>query len=111
MNKPKFKINAEDIADLVSGMGYCYATNKITVDGHPVGMMYREESDDEDDSGWRFFSGLETQEYFDDEDNTMVFDVNTIANYDTTIIPYLNSPVNTELVRVDRSEKFKIIED
>jgi hypothetical protein len=111
MDTPKFQIDEEDLADLVPDMGYCYATNKITVEGLAVGMMYREESDDEDDSGWRFFSGLETQEYFDDEDNTMAYDVNTIANYDTSIIPYLNSPVNTELVRIDRSEKFKKIED
>ncbi len=88
-------------------MGGCMATDKITVDGMKVGFMYREEPDDERDSGWRFLSGTETDDYMDDENNTMIYNVNTIANYDRAIIPYLNSPIGTELERVEGSDDFR----
>jgi len=90
-------------------MGGCLATDKITVDGLKVIYMYREESDFDEDSGWRFFSGTEDQDYVDDPDNTMIYDVNTIANYDTAIIPYLNLPNGTELERIGGTDEFQII--
>jgi hypothetical protein len=88
-------------------MGYCLVSDKITVDGMKVGFMYREKPEEKDDSGWRFLSGTETEEYMDDENNTMIFDVNVVANYDEAIIPYLKSKVGTELERIEGSDDFK----
>ena len=62
----KFLLSAEQIRPLAPGRGGCYATDRITVDGERVGYMYRESSDFGSDSGWRFFSGDESQEYVDD---------------------------------------------
>lgn len=95
--------------DFVSPMGSCFATDTITVDGMKVGYMYREEPDDKMDSGWRFFSGTENQEYVDDPNNTMIYHVNTIANYDRSIIPYLDLPFGTELERIENTDNFQII--
>lgn len=58
-----------------------------------VGYMYREQPDDRFDSGWRFFSGDESQEYLDEPDHLSIYDVNTIANYDGSIVSLLGSPV------------------
>jgi hypothetical protein len=44
MTKPsdkKFKILGDKIVDLIGNIGGCIATDKITVDGLPVGYMYR----------------------------------------------------------------------
>ncbi|MDN5286266.1 MAG: hypothetical protein JWR38_2540 [Mucilaginibacter sp.] len=90
-------------------MGGCMATDKITVDGLKVIYMYREESGFDKDSGWRFFSGTEDQNYVDDPNNSMIYDVNTIANYDKSIIPYLNLPTGVELERIDGTDEFQII--
>ena len=109
MTTKKFKLNANELIDLVPQMGGCFATDKITVEGMKVGYMYREESENESDSGWRFFSGTETQDYVDNPDNTMYYDVNTIANYDRTIIPYLDNPFGSEFEKVENSEEFKLI--
>jgi hypothetical protein len=103
----KFKLKPEEIKELVSPMGYCLVSDKITVDGMKVGFMYREKPEEKDDSGWRFLSGTETEEYMDDENNTMIFDVNVVANYDEAIIPYLKSKVGTELERIEGSDDFK----
>ncbi len=77
------------------------ATDKITVEGLPVGYMYREEPFNEIDNGWRFFSGTENEEYMDDPNNSAIYNTNTIANYDRAIIPYLGLPEGTELERND----------
>ncbi len=110
MTTKEFKLNANEFIDLVPQMGGCFATDKITVEGLKVGYMYREEPDDESDSGWRFFSGTETQDYVDNPENTMYYDVNTIANYDRTIIPYLDSPFGSELERIQNTEEFELID-
>jgi hypothetical protein len=103
----QFIFNENSIKDLVHGMGYSICSNKITVDGELVGFMYREEPIDDEDSGWRFLSGSESQEYADDPENSKVFGVNTVANHDQAIIPYLKMPVGAELERVEGSNEFK----
>lgn len=94
-----FIVDSTSVVPLVKNCGYCIASDEITVAGHHVGYMYREQAEDANDSGWRFFSGDETQEYVDNPDNFGIYDVNTIANYDRNIIPYLNSSVGSEYVR------------
>ena len=90
-----FKLKKEEIKQLTELKGGCIASDRITVDGLKVGYMYRETPTNETDSGWRFFSGDETDEYTNDPDNFNVFELNTICNYDESIIPYLNSEIGT----------------
>lgn len=92
MTNKTFKLSADEIQELAYGFGACLATDDITVEGKPVGYMYREDPDRSEDSGWRFFSGEESQDYVDNPDNISMYDVNTITNYDPAIIPYLESP-------------------
>ncbi len=101
-----FIVNENNIKDLVHGMGYSICSNKITVEGMKVGFMYREESLDDEDSGWRFLSGTEDQDYADNPDNSKIFGVNAIANHDPAIIPYLKMPEGTELGRVEGTDTF-----
>jgi hypothetical protein len=70
-------------------MGGCIASDRITIDGARVGLLVRDPPERDEDSGWVFLSGDEPQEYLDNADNLAVYDVNTIANYDPSIIPYL----------------------
>lgn len=88
-------------------MGGCFATDRITVDGLKVGYMYRELPANEIDSGWRFLSGDESQEYVDNADNTEIYEVNTICNYDPAIIPFLDSPPGSAFGRVEGTDEFE----
>jgi hypothetical protein len=81
------------------------------VEGRPVGYMYREEPDFEVDSGWRFFSGHESQAYVDDAANLAIYDVNTIANYDRDIIPFLDAPIGSSFEREDGTGPFVEIDE
>ncbi|WP_300600707.1 DUF2185 domain-containing protein [Niabella sp.] len=105
MSNKLFKIEKENIKEVISPIGGCYASDMITVEGLPVRYMYREEKNFEKDSGWRFLAGNESQEYLDDPENLMIYDVNTIANYDPAIIPYLSAEIGSEFTR--EGEKFK----
>ena len=69
--------------------------------------MYRENPDFDNDTGWRFFAGTETEEYCDDPRNSAVYDVNTVANYDSAIVPYLDEPFGTKLDRVAGTDEFR----
>jgi hypothetical protein len=111
MTSKKYKLKPEDFITLVPPMGACMASDKITVEGFKVGYMNRQESINDVDCGWSFFSGLEDQEYADNPDNLAFYNVNTIANYDRAIIPYLSLPVGTELIRIEGTDKFKLLTD
>lgn len=106
--RPKaFKIPANQIRQLIPNMGGCFVSDRITVDGAPVGYMYREQPDNDIDSGWRFFAGDESQEYTDTPDNFGIYDVNTICNYDPAIIPFLKTPVGSAFGRVAGTDRFE----
>ncbi len=106
MAENKYKLQAADVKDLVKPMGYCIASDRITVDGAKVGFMYREEKEDEDDSGWRFLAGDETDDYLEDQQHFMMFDVNYIANLDMAIIPFLKWKQGSEFERVEGTDDF-----
>jgi hypothetical protein len=107
----RFRLRAEDIKPLAEGFGAALATDRIMVDGLPVGFMYRQKPDNPADSGWRFFSGDEDQDYADDPDKAGAYDLNTIANYDPSIIPLLISPVGSVYEKAPGAAKFERVTD
>jgi len=102
-----FLLKSTEIRVLVPGLGFCFATDQITVEGRLVGYMYRE-APEGGDSGWRFFSGWETQDYVDDPSHTSIYDVNTIANYDQSILPWLDSPVGAMFERAQNGDWIRV---
>jgi hypothetical protein len=78
----------------------------IPGEGYKVGFMYRDEPSDNVDSGWRFLSGRESQEYLDHAENLAIYDVNTIANYDPGIISLLDAPIHSSFERDRESGQF-----
>ncbi len=100
-----FKLKKEDIKKLIDIKGSCIASNEITINGENIGYMYREEPSNEVDTGWRFFSGNEDEKYTSNPDNFNIFELNTICNYDESIIPYLNSEIGTSFEKEKNSFK------
>jgi hypothetical protein len=113
MAEKVFKIKTEDIKEVIKDQRGCIATDKITVEGMKVGFMYRERPDEdiEEDSGWRFFSGTEEQDYVDDYENSEILTINTIANYDPAVIPYLKSKFGSAWERIEGTDKFQEYHD
>ncbi len=88
-----YRLSAADIVPGLADNSACYATDRITVDGQPVGFMYR------DADGWNFFAGDESQSYVDNPANLGMFSLNTIANYDRAIVAYLHAPPGSAYLR------------
>ena len=110
MAKKKFRLRADQIKPLATGRGGCIATDMITVDGHKVGFMYREEPSNDVDSGWRFTAGTESNEYMGNPDNHSIYDVNTIANCDPDIISFLDAPIGSAFERDRKTGRFVEVE-
>lgn len=89
---------------IAEGRGSCIASDRITIDGKGVGFMYREAPRDAVDSGWHFFSGEESQEYADNPENFALYDVNTIANYDPSIVALLDAPIGSAFGRDENGQ-------
>lgn len=107
-----FKLKSEDIKPLKTGMGGCIATDRITVDGYPVNFMYRGQPANRQDSGWCFFSGIgEDDVYINNPANSAVYDVNTIVNYDESVMPYLDAPIGSVFERDGESGEFAMVHD
>ena len=102
----KFYLQPDDIKRLIDDDHMCLATDRIVVDGSPVGYLYREIPSEEADSGWRFMAGDETDEYMGDANNSGVYALNTLANYDPTILELLEAPHGSVFAREPGDEVF-----
>ena len=81
------------------GADQCLATNRILEDGAPVGYCYREAPCGEQDSGWRFTAGDESDDYMGDPSCTGVHTLEQIANRDPAILPILKTPAPCAFAR------------
>lgn len=100
-----FTKSIDEVSEIITKpMGYGLVTDRILVDAQPITYMYREEPDNKQDSGWRFFAGDEDEEYLDNEANIELMNVNTIAHYDKSIIPFLEAPYGTAFGKNDNGE-------
>lgn len=108
--KKHYKLEKKDLQPLATEHGLCVVTDKITVEGYSVGYMYRDEPEDAEDSGWRFFSGDEDDRYIDNPKNFSVMEVNFVANCDPSIIPLLDSPTGAAFDKADDGEFYDVSE-
>ena len=77
---------------LSSALDRCIATHTVVKQHQPVGFLYREAPVFEKDSGWRFFSGDETDEYTDDPDNFSILSIAEITRTNPGIDALLSQP-------------------
>jgi len=110
MADKKFAISKESIVELVPHSGGCLATDRIMVDGREVGYMYREAAARPEDTGWRFFSGDESQAYVDDPSHIGIYAVNTVANYDPSILQHLDTPAPCAFERIQGTNRYRKVE-
>ena len=99
-------LDGESLAEF----GYVFATKMLVDNKLPVKFMYRE-TPEKNDSGWRFFCGLEDQAYVDDPDNIVIIDLRTILEIDADVKSYLNSEPGCAYEREEASDPFRLVED
>jgi len=89
-----------------------FVTKDLVEQKKKIGFMYREKNDNPNDSGWRFFSGDEPQEYVDNADNIIICSLNDVINsIDSSIEQYLNSEIETAFERNKENNIFLEVKD
>lgn len=101
----KYLLDESKIQKLTELKGGCVVSDRILVDGAKVGYMYREEpSGRYPDTGWTFFAGDESEEYTSNADNFSIVEINTVCNYDDSIISKLNAEVGSAFAKNEKGE-------
>ena len=80
----------------------CFVTNNILYEGRSVGYLYREEPDYDDDSGWRFTAGDETDEYMEDSDNSSYVSLGAVLREDDSCLSLLDSETEVAFAKNDK---------
>ncbi|GGF69588.1 immunity protein Imm33 domain-containing protein [Wenyingzhuangia marina] len=83
----------------------CFATNKVLYENSPINYIYREEPMEVDkergyiDTGWRFLSGNESDEYIEDFENISLVSIGSILSRDDSFIDLLEAEIGTSFER------------
>ena len=86
--------------------------SKMVVDDNiKPGFMYREKRTRPEDSGWRIFTGLETEEYTDDPDNTGIYSPSTILEIDPSIKEILLKGIGSVYERTEDDADWQKVTD
>jgi hypothetical protein len=84
----------------------CFVTRRVLYDGERVGYLYREEPDNEEDSGWRITANDESEEYMDSADNIAFVSLGGVLSRDDSILELLDSPAGSAFVRDETTGRF-----
>lgn len=83
-----------------------FVTHRILRDDQPVSFLYREAPDDEQDSGWRFTAGDETDEYMADVNNMSYVSLGAVLSKDDSVLHLLDHPEGSAFKRDEALGRF-----
>ncbi len=89
----------------------CFVTRRVLEGEDPPGYLYREEPDNERDSGWRILAGNETEEFLADPDNLTFVSLGAVLRTNDSFVDFLDSPVGSAFVFDEKSGGFVSVAD
>lgn len=87
---------------------YAIVSNQIVHENLEIRWLYRETPYDNSfpDSGWRIFSGFESEEYLENPNNFTICSLQRIANYQPEVGTLLWGDVGAAFEKTPQNEKF-----
>ncbi len=85
----------------------CFVTKRILEDGQLVGYLYREDPDEERDSGWRLTANDESDEYMSDSENLAYVSLGAVLSRDDSFRDLLDAPSGSAFIRSPQTGKFE----
>ena len=85
----------------------CFVTKRILDDGQLVGYLYREEPDEEKDSGWRLTANDESDDYMSDSENLAYVSLGAVLSRDDSFRELLDAPSGSAFIRNPQTGKFE----
>lgn len=89
----------------------CYVTNRVLYDGQRIGYLYREARVEDEDSGWRIFSGEESDDYLKEDDNFAYVSLGAVLSRDDSVLVLLDAEVGTMFERAADGDGFVRVDD
>lgn len=91
---------------------YALISKLIIDDNHPITWVFRDAPESSDDSGWRILSGEEEEEFFEDpEDSFVGITIVELLRHDTSLVPIIESPTNTEFERLNEGSPWEQLKE
>jgi hypothetical protein len=84
----------------------CFVTKRILEEGQLVGYLYREEPDEEKDSGWRMTANDESDGYMSDADNIAYVSLGAVLSRDDSFRDLLDAPSGSAFIRDPQTGQF-----
>lgn len=75
----------------------CIVSNNLLSEKGRLKWCFRETPINNMDSGWRFLSDIDTDEYLADANNSSVCDLDTVIQIEPAILAIINSSVETDI--------------
>ncbi|TDY34193.1 DUF2185 domain-containing protein [Janthinobacterium sp. 75] len=91
--------------------GLCFVTKRVLEDGAPVGYLYREDPDNDDDSGWRFTANDESDDYINDSANVALVSLGAVLSVDDRFIRLLDSPAGSAYAFDHKTQQFMAVDE
>ena len=91
--------------------GLCFVTKRVLEDGAPVGYLYREEPDNDDDSGWRFTANDESDDYMNDSANVALVSLGAVLSVDDRFIALLDAPAGSAYAFDHNTQQFMAVDE
>lgn len=91
--------------EFIKNSGGCIVSKNIIEGKGKIKWVFREESVNENDNGWRFFSDIDDDQYVNDANNLIVCDYNTVANIEPALISIYLFPVGTDFEFIIKDNK------
>jgi len=85
----------------------CFVTRRVLYDGVKAARVYREEAEQDDDSGWRILAGDEDEAYMDDVDNIFYVSLGAVLNHDDAFVHLLDAAVGSNFERNHETGEFE----
>jgi hypothetical protein len=76
-----------------------------------VRWLYRETPDNDEDSGWRLFSGDETEEYLNNAKNVVICNVGWLLDRDPSLSDIIKANIGSAFERVGPEDRWRKVED
>jgi hypothetical protein len=89
-----------------------FVSEKVFEENEIVRFMYKEKADSEEDSGWRLFTGHESDEYANDANNIRLVYVGWLLDFDKTLFkPFKTGNNGDAFERNDKNDEWEKVED
>ena len=85
------------VPEFIRGAGACMATRNVMEERGRVRWMVRNPPQAPEDSGWRFFSEFDSEEYINDPANVQVVDYNSVCAIEPAVIAVYPLPVGSDI--------------